>query len=75
MCSMIPGAGKPDRTGAGILCRMAAAVGGGGVGEDLFSAVHPGKTQDEIYGKMGDARDIVSSEVWELLDSVFPETE
>lgn len=47
----------------------------GGVGEDLFSAVHPGKTQDEIYGKMGEARDLVSSEVWELLDSVFPEVE
>jgi len=45
----------------------------GVVGEDLLPVVHPEKSWSEVYGKMGKLRDMQSSEIWELVDAVFPE--
>jgi hypothetical protein len=46
-----------------------------GEGEDLLQAVHPGKTWDEINEMVDRTRTISSVEVWELVDSAFPEGE
>lgn len=41
--------------------------------EDLFSVVHPSLSADETYAKIEKARTLSSAELWELVESVFPE--
>ncbi|MCK5135001.1 MAG: hypothetical protein KAR19_04375 [Bacteroidales bacterium] len=45
----------------------------GGVGEDLLPIVHPDKSWDEVSEKVNETRKLVSAEIWELVDFVFPE--
>ncbi len=42
-------------------------------GEDLLSEVHPDLTWEEISKQTSAAREISGVEIWELVDSVFPE--
>lgn len=49
----------------------AAQLSGGG--EDYFSEVHPDLIMEEVSEKIQKLRKIESAEIWELLESVFPE--
>ncbi|MGW8317000.1 MAG: hypothetical protein ACWGNV_15495 [Bacteroidales bacterium] len=42
-------------------------------GTDLFSAVHPDLNMEQVSEKIMKLRYLESSEIWELVDSVFPE--
>ena len=44
-------------------------------GEDVLSSVHPDMTWDELNEKIMKLREVVSTELWELVDFVFPEEE
>ena len=51
---------------------VAQLTGGGDMNDDLFSAVHPGKSADEVYDKINKLRKMDGTELWELVDQVMP---
>ena len=51
----------------------AQLVAGGGMGDEIFSAVHPDIKPEEIAEKINKLRKMDGVELWELVDFVMPE--
>ena len=48
---------------------------GGGMNDDIFSAVHPDLDGDDIGEKTNKLRKMNGAELWELVDAVMPAAE